>query len=44
MILVSKFITPAIVLFVVLRRPWGFVSRVGGWVLVVMATVFEGFA
>jgi tRNA A-37 threonylcarbamoyl transferase component Bud32 len=41
--LVSKLITLAIGLFVVFSRPRDFVSRVGGWVLVVMATVFEGF-
>jgi eukaryotic-like serine/threonine-protein kinase len=41
--LASKFITLAIGLFVVFSRPRDFVSRVGGWVLVVMATVFEGF-
>jgi eukaryotic-like serine/threonine-protein kinase len=38
-----KFITLAIGLFVVFRRPRDFVSRLGGWVLVTMATVFEAF-
>lgn len=41
--LASKLITLAIGLFVVFSRPRDFVSRVGGWVLVVMATVFESF-
>lgn len=41
--LASKLITLAIGLFVVFSRPRDFVSRVGGWVLVVMATVFEAF-
>ena len=39
----SKLITLAIGLFVVFRRPQDFVSRFGGWVLVVMATPFEAF-
>src|SRR6266436_3834253 len=39
--LAYKFITLAIGLFVVFKRPRDFVSRLGGWVLVVMATVFE---
>ena len=38
-----KLITLAIGLFVVFNRPRDFVSRLGGWVLVVMATVFEMF-
>src|SRR5258707_956116 len=38
-----KFITLAIGLFMVFNRPRDFVSRLGGWVLVVMATVFEAF-
>lgn len=38
-----KLITLAIGLFVVFNRPRDFVSRLGGWVLVVMATVFEAF-
>jgi hypothetical protein len=38
-----KFITLAIGLFIVFRRPQDFVSRLGGWVLVAMATVFEAF-
>lgn len=41
--LAYKLITLAIGLFVVFNRPRDFVSRVGGWVLVVMATVFEAF-
>jgi serine/threonine-protein kinase len=41
--LVYKLITLAIGLFVVFNRPRDFVSRLGGWVLVVMATVFEAF-
>ena len=41
--LAYKFITLAIGLFVVFNRPRDFVSRLGGWVLVVMATVFEAF-
>ena len=39
----SKLITLLIGLFVVFRRPRDFTSRVGGWVLVTMATVFEAF-
>ena len=39
----SKLITLLIGLFVVFRRPRDFTSRVGGWVLVAMATVFEAF-
>lgn len=38
-----KLITLAIGLFVVFNRPRDLVSRLGGWVLVVMATVFEAF-
>jgi eukaryotic-like serine/threonine-protein kinase len=41
--LASKLITIAIGLFVVFSRPRDFVSRFGGWVLVVMATPFEAF-
>jgi tRNA A-37 threonylcarbamoyl transferase component Bud32 len=41
--LAYKLITLFIGLFVVFNRPRDFVSRLGGWVLVVMATVFEGF-
>src|SRR5229473_190950 len=41
--LAYKFITLAIGLFVVFNRPRDFVSRLGGWVLVVMAAVFEAF-
>jgi tRNA A-37 threonylcarbamoyl transferase component Bud32 len=41
--LAYKFITLMIGLFVVFNRPRDFVSRLGGWVLVVMATVFEAF-
>ena len=41
--LAYKLITLMIGLFVVFNRPRDFVSRLGGWVLVVMATVFEGF-
>jgi tRNA A-37 threonylcarbamoyl transferase component Bud32 len=41
--LANKLITLVIGLFVVFHRPRDFVSRLGGWVLVVMATVFEAF-
>jgi eukaryotic-like serine/threonine-protein kinase len=41
--LASKLITLLIGLFVVFSRPRDFVSRLGGWVLVTMATVFEAF-
>jgi eukaryotic-like serine/threonine-protein kinase len=41
--LAYKLITLLIGLFVVFNRPRDFVSRLGGWLLVVMATVFEGF-
>lgn len=41
--LAYKFITLAIGLFVVFNRPRDLVSRLGGWVLVVMATVFQEF-
>ncbi|HTP69083.1 MAG TPA: protein kinase [Dongiaceae bacterium] len=39
----SKLITLAIGLVVVFSRPRDYVSRFGGWVLVVMATPFEAF-
>jgi serine/threonine-protein kinase len=39
--LAYKFVTLAIGLFVVFSRPQDFVARLGGWVLVAMATVFE---
>src|SRR5258708_33175250 len=41
--LANKLITLLIGLFVVFSRPRDFVSRLGGWVLVTMATVFEAF-
>jgi tRNA A-37 threonylcarbamoyl transferase component Bud32 len=41
--LAYKLITLLIGLFVVFNRPRDFVSRLGGWLLVVMATVFEAF-
>jgi tRNA A-37 threonylcarbamoyl transferase component Bud32 len=41
--LFNKFITLVIGLFVVFSRPKDFVSRLGGWVLVSMATVYEAF-
>jgi eukaryotic-like serine/threonine-protein kinase len=41
--LAYKLITLLIGLFVVFNRPRDFVARLGGWVLVVMATVFEAF-
>jgi eukaryotic-like serine/threonine-protein kinase len=41
--LAYKLTTLLIGLFVVFNRPRDFVSRLGGWVLVVMATIFEGF-
>src|SRR5215469_16484553 len=41
--LAYKLITLAIGLFVVFHRPRDFVSRLGGWVLVVMASVFQAF-
>jgi len=41
--LAYKLIALAVGLFVVFNRPRDFVSRLGGWVLVVMATVFEAF-
>jgi len=41
--LAYKLITLLIGLFVVFNRPRDFVSRLGGWVLVVMAAVFEAF-
>lgn len=41
--LAYKLITSAIGLFVVFNRPRDFVSRLGGWVLVVMGTVFQEF-
>lgn len=37
----NKFITLVIGLFVVFSRPKDMVSRLGGWVLVAMATVYE---
>jgi tRNA A-37 threonylcarbamoyl transferase component Bud32 len=39
----NKFITLVIGLFVVFSRPKDVVSRIGGWVLVAMATVYEPF-
>src|ERR1700675_2004496 len=39
----NKFITLVIGLFVVFSRPKDLVSRIGGWVLVAMATVYEPF-
>ena len=39
----NKFITLVIGLFVVFSRPRDVVSRLGGWVLVTMATVYEAF-
>jgi tRNA A-37 threonylcarbamoyl transferase component Bud32 len=41
--LANKFITLLIGLFVVFSRPRDVVSRLGGWVLVAMATVYEAF-
>ncbi len=41
--LANKFITLVIGWFVVFRRPEDLVSRLGGWVLVTMATVYEAF-
>ncbi|HUL33574.1 MAG TPA: protein kinase [Candidatus Eisenbacteria bacterium] len=41
--LAYKLVTLAIGLFVVFSRPQDFVARLGGWVLVAMATVFEAF-
>jgi tRNA A-37 threonylcarbamoyl transferase component Bud32 len=41
--LANKLITLLIGLFVVFSRPRDFVSRLGGWLLVTMATVFEAF-
>ena len=41
--LAYKLITLSIGYFVVFNRPRDLVSRLGGWVLVVMATVFEAF-
>ena len=41
--LANKFITLVIGLFVVFSRPKDLVSRIGGWVLVAMATVYEPF-
>jgi hypothetical protein len=41
--LVNKFVTLVIGLFVMFSRPKDFVSRLGGWVLVSMATVYEAF-
>src|SRR6202162_306205 len=39
----NKFVTLVIGLFVVFSRPKDLVSRIGGWVLVAMATVYEPF-
>src|SRR6202162_1965920 len=39
----NKFITLVIGVFVVFSRPKDLVSRIGGWVLVAMATVYEPF-
>src|ERR1700676_2151095 len=41
--LANKFVTLVIGLFVVFSRPKDLVSRIGGWVLVAMATVYEPF-
>ncbi len=41
--LANKFITLLVGLFVVFSRPKDLVSRIGGWVLVAMATVYEPF-
>jgi eukaryotic-like serine/threonine-protein kinase len=41
--LANKFITLVIGLFVVFSRPKDLVSRIGGWVLMAMATVYEPF-
>src|ERR1700716_3816219 len=41
--LANKLITLVIGLFVVFSRPKDLVSRIGGWVLVAMATVYEPF-
>lgn len=41
--LANKFITLVIGLFVMFSRPKDLVSRIGGWVLVAMATVYEPF-
>jgi eukaryotic-like serine/threonine-protein kinase len=41
--LTNKFITLLIGLFVVFSRPHDFVSRLGGWVLIVMSIVFDTF-
>jgi len=41
--LAYKFITLAVGLFIVFRRPRDFVARLGGWLLVAMATIFEAF-
>ncbi len=41
--LANKFITLVIGLFVVFSRPKDLVSRIGGWVSVAMATVYEPF-
>jgi tRNA A-37 threonylcarbamoyl transferase component Bud32 len=41
--LANKFFTLVIGLFVMFSRPKDLVSRLGGWVLVTMATVYEAF-
>jgi tRNA A-37 threonylcarbamoyl transferase component Bud32 len=41
--LANKFITLLIGLFVVFSRPKDVVSRLGGWVLVTMGTIYEAF-
>jgi len=41
--LVNKFFTLVVGLFVMFSRPKDLVSRLGGWVLVTMATVYEAF-
>lgn len=41
--LANKFITLLIGLFVMFSRPKDFVSRLGGWVLVTMGTIYEAF-
>jgi hypothetical protein len=41
--LLGKLITLSVGLFIVFKNPPGFVARLGGWVLVVMATIFVAF-
>src|ERR1700730_16297222 len=41
--LVNKFFTLVVGLFVMFSRPKDLVSRLGGWVLVTMSTVYEAF-